>query len=556
MDYLRDGIGLRWTLGREPIVEYEREGFDMYGAMTEAIKEESVGYVFNLDASGRATGGQEGLESGLVRMGCTSPRRRWTRRRGSSKGTSNRPTRFRRLRRRVWPMRSRARSGVRLGRGTVGSASGRGPAGRWARAGRTGLVAQFPAPLKGHRWDSPVLLWRRCGNNGGMSDSPAPLADPHLVFDPVDGVRDVVILGSTGSIGTQAIDLVLRNPDRFRVTALSAAGGRVGLLAEQAHRLRVADGRRRARGRRTGAAEALRGAVRRRVSPSPRSSPGPDAATHLAASDCHTVLNGITGSIGLAPTLAALEAGRTLALANKESLIVGGPLVKALAKPGQIIPVDSEHAALFQALAAGTRADVRKLVVTASGGPFRGRTKAELADVTPEDALAHPTWAMGPVITINSATLVNKGLEVIEAHLLYDIPFERIEVVVHPQSYVHSMVEFTDGSTIAQATPPDMRGPDRHRPRLARAGPRRGARLRLDEGVELGVLPARHRRVSVGRARPARRAARGHGPGGVQCRQRGVRGRVPERRAAVQRDHGDRHDGGRGTRHTRVRELP
>jgi 1-deoxy-D-xylulose-5-phosphate reductoisomerase len=171
------------------------------------------------------------------------------------------------------------------------------------------------------------------------------------------------------------------------------------------------------------------------------------------------VLNGITGSIGLAPTLAALEAGRTLALATKESLIVGGPLVKAVAKPGQIIPVDSEHAALFQALACGTRADVRKLVVTASGGPFRGRTKAELADVTPADALAHPTWAMGPVITVNSATLVNKGLEVIEAHLLYDIPFDRIEVVVHPQSYVHSMVEFTDGSTMAQATPPDMRGP-------------------------------------------------------------------------------------------------
>lgn len=171
------------------------------------------------------------------------------------------------------------------------------------------------------------------------------------------------------------------------------------------------------------------------------------------------MLNGITGSIGLAPTLAALRAGRTLALANKESLIVGGPLVKALAAPGQIIPVDSEHAALFQALAAGKRGDVRKLVVTASGGPFRGRTRSELADVTREQALAHPTWAMGPVITINSATLVNKGLEVIEAHLLYDIPFDRIEVVVHPQSYVHSMVEFTDGSTLAQATPPDMGGP-------------------------------------------------------------------------------------------------
>jgi 1-deoxy-D-xylulose-5-phosphate reductoisomerase len=290
-----------------------------------------------------------------------------------------------------------------------------------------------------------------------MTDSPAPLADPHLVFDPSDGPRDLVILGSTGSIGTQAIDLVLRNPDRFRVTALSAAGGRVGLLAEQAHRLRV---RTVAVARADKAAE-LREALAARYGgePLPEVLAGPDAATEVAASACHTVLNGITGSIGLAPTLAALEAGRTLALANKESLIVGGPLVKAVAKPGQIIPVDSEHAALFQALAAGTRADVRKLVVTASGGPFRGRTKAELADVTVEDALAHPTWAMGPVITVNSATLVNKGLEVIEAHLLYDIPFDRIEVVVHPQSYVHSMVEFTDGSTLAQATPPDMRGP-------------------------------------------------------------------------------------------------
>ncbi|MEW9513801.1 1-deoxy-D-xylulose-5-phosphate reductoisomerase [Streptomyces bacillaris] len=291
-----------------------------------------------------------------------------------------------------------------------------------------------------------------------MSDSPAPLADPHLLFDTADGRRDLVILGSTGSIGTQAIDLVLRNPDRFRVTALSAAGGRTALLAEQAHLLRVntvavAD---------PGAVPALREALRERYGagePLPEILAGPDAAATLAASECHTVLNGITGSIGLAPTLAALEAGRTLALANKESLIVGGPLVKALAAPGQIIPVDSEHAALFQALAAGKRADVRKLVVTASGGPFRGRTREELADVTREQALTHPTWAMGPVITINSATLVNKGLEVIEAHLLYDIPFDRIEVVVHPQSYVHSMVEFTDGSTLAQATPPDMGGP-------------------------------------------------------------------------------------------------
>ncbi|MER7724482.1 1-deoxy-D-xylulose-5-phosphate reductoisomerase [Streptomyces sp. NPDC096323] len=293
---------------------------------------------------------------------------------------------------------------------------------------------------------------------GGMSDSPAPLADPHLVFDAVEGRRDLVILGSTGSIGTQAIDLVLRNPDRFRVTALSAAGGRVALLAEQARRLRVHT----VAVASPDAVPALREALRKEYGAGeqpPEILAGPDAATQLAGSDCHTVLNGITGSIGLAPTLAALKAGRTLALANKESLIVGGPLVKALAAPGQIIPVDSEHAALFQALAAGTRADVRRLVVTASGGPFRGRTRSELADVTREQALNHPTWAMGPVITVNSATLVNKGLEVIEAHLLYDIPFDRIEVVVHPQSYVHSMVEFTDGSTLAQATPPDMSGP-------------------------------------------------------------------------------------------------
>ncbi|MGW1379489.1 1-deoxy-D-xylulose-5-phosphate reductoisomerase [Streptomyces sp. NPDC002446] len=295
-----------------------------------------------------------------------------------------------------------------------------------------------------------------------MTDS---LAHPLLRFEPAadglgdpHGPRSLVVLGSTGSIGTQAIDIVLRNPDRFRVTGLSAAGGRTELLAEQAHRLRVAT----VAVAREDAVPALRAALADRYGagePLPEILAGPDAATELAASPCHTVLNGITGSIGLAPTLAALKAGRVLALANKESLIVGGPLVKELAAPGQIIPVDSEHAALFQALAAGSRQDVRKLVVTASGGPFRGRTKAELANVTVEDALAHPTWAMGPVITINSATLVNKGLEVIEAHLLYDIPFERIEVVVHPQSYVHSMVEFTDGSTLAQATPPDMRGP-------------------------------------------------------------------------------------------------
>jgi 1-deoxy-D-xylulose-5-phosphate reductoisomerase len=241
--------------------------------------------------------------------------------------------------------------------------------------------------------------------------------------------RDVVILGSTGSIGTQAVDVVSRNPDRFRVVALGAGGGDVELLARQALDLRV---------------DAV--AVAK-------------ASAEVATWPADLVLNGINGSIGLAPTMSALSAGRTLALANKESLIAGGPLVKALAQPGQIVPVDSEHSALAQCLRGGTAEEVRRLVITASGGPFRGRSSAELADVTPADALAHPTWSMGPVITVNSATLVNKALEVIEGHLLFDIPLERIEVVVHPQSIVHSMVEFCDGATIAQASPPDMRLP-------------------------------------------------------------------------------------------------
>jgi 1-deoxy-D-xylulose-5-phosphate reductoisomerase len=168
------------------------------------------------------------------------------------------------------------------------------------------------------------------------------------------------------------------------------------------------------------------------------------------------VLNGITGAVGLGATLAALDAGNTLALANKESLIMGGPLVLERSKPGQIVPVDSEHSALAQCLRGGTPEEVRRLVLTASGGPFRGRTRDQLLEVTLDEALAHPTWDMGPVVTINSANLVNKGLEVIEAHLLFDIPYDRIEVVVHPTSVVHSMVEFVDGSTLLQASPPTM----------------------------------------------------------------------------------------------------
>jgi 1-deoxy-D-xylulose-5-phosphate reductoisomerase len=193
--------------------------------------------------------------------------------------------------------------------------------------------------------------------------------------------------------------------------------------------------------------------------PLPTVRAGPDAVAEVAAWPADVVLNAVTGFSGLAATLAALRAGRVLALANKESLIVGGPLVAGLAAPGQIVPVDSEHSAIAQCLRSGTGSEVARLVLTASGGPFRGRSRAELDGITPEQALAHPTWNMGPVITINSATLVNKGLEVIEAHLLFGLGFDKIKVVVHPQSVIHSMVEFTDGSTIAQASPPDMRIP-------------------------------------------------------------------------------------------------
>lgn len=245
-------------------------------------------------------------------------------------------------------------------------------------------------------------------------------------------MRKVLILGSTGSIGAQAIDIISKNPDRFQIVGI--AGGRnTALLREQATTLALPDS-----------------AVAQ----------GADEAVRLIDRvPADVVLNGITGSVGLAPTLAALRSGATLALANKESLIVGGSLVTDLAQPGQIVPVDSEHSALAQALLAGDRSEVSRLIVTASGGPFRGWTKEQLAAVTPAQALAHPTWSMGKVITTNSATLVNKGLEVIEAHLLFGVPYDQIEVTVHPQSIVHSLVEFVDGSTIAQCSPPDMRLP-------------------------------------------------------------------------------------------------
>ena len=243
-------------------------------------------------------------------------------------------------------------------------------------------------------------------------------------------MRRVIILGSTGSIGTQALEVIEANPDRFQVVGL-AAGQNGALLAEQAAKFDVK--------------HAVQGA---------------EAATKLVEDlDADVVINGITGSIGLAPTLATLKSGKTLALANKESLIVGGRLVTDAAAPGQIVPVDSEHSALAQCLLGGTAQEVRKLILTASGGPFRGWSREQLQDVTPAQALAHPTWVMGKVVTTKSATMVNKGLELIEAHLLFDIPFERIEVTVHPQSVVHSMVEFVDGSVLAQCSPPDMRLP-------------------------------------------------------------------------------------------------
>ena len=269
--------------------------------------------------------------------------------------------------------------------------------------------------------------------------------------------RDIILLGSTGSIGTQAADIVRRNPGRFRLTGLAAGGGNPGLLAAQALEFGVETV---AVASKEAAVDVAR-ALSEQVSGGPRPGvlAGPDAVAELAAGKCDIVLNAVTGAVGLAATLAALDAGRLLALANKESLIMGGPLVAGRAAPGQIIPVDSEHSAIAQCLRSGRSAEVSKLVVTASGGPFLHRSRAELAGVTPEQALAHPTWNMGPVITINCATLVNKGLEVIEAHLLFGIPFDRIDVVVHRQSVIHSMVEFADGSTIAQASPPDMRIP-------------------------------------------------------------------------------------------------
>jgi len=259
-------------------------------------------------------------------------------------------------------------------------------------------------------------------------------------------MRDLVILGSTGSIGVQALEIVAANPGVFNVVAISAFGSNPAAIIEQARTFKVQ----------------VIGIVQnadiiREALPGVTLIDGPNAASEIAAITCEVVLNGITGSIGLGPTLAALEVGNKLALANKESLVAAGELVMSKAAVNQLIPVDSEHSAIWQSAMAGKKSEIAKLVLTASGGPFRNRR--DLSDVTIAEALAHPTWAMGQVVTINSATLMNKSLEIIEAHYLFDMPYRQIEAVIHPQSIVHSMVEYVDGSTLAQLSPPNMKGP-------------------------------------------------------------------------------------------------
>ena len=277
-------------------------------------------------------------------------------------------------------------------------------------------------------------------------------------------MRSVIVLGSTGSIGTQTLDVIRASDSDFKVIGISAGGNNPSLLAEQAlefnvEYLAIANAT---------AAQDVQLAIYAQAKKAgysegnfmlPKMLIGPDAATELAGVSADVVVNGISGAVGLLPTVAALNAGSVLALANKESLVIGGTAVTKLAKPGQIVPVDSEHSAIAQCLRSGAAAEVKRLVLTASGGPFRSMKRQQLENVTSQQALNHPTWSMGPVVTINSATMMNKGLEVIEAHLLFDIDFADIDVVVHPQSVVHSMVEFIDGSTIAQASPPDMRLP-------------------------------------------------------------------------------------------------
>lgn len=277
-------------------------------------------------------------------------------------------------------------------------------------------------------------------------------------------VRRISVLGCTGSIGTQTLDIVRANSERFKVVGISAGGANPALLAEfaiefQVEYVAIAQATAAQDFQLSLYAAAKSAGYSEGNFQLPKLLIGPQSATELSGIPVDVVVNGITGAVGLLPTVAALKAGSKLALANKESLVIGGRAVTSLAEPDQIVPVDSEHSAIAQCLRSGSSAEVSRLVLTASGGPFRGKTRDELVDVSPDEALNHPTWSMGPVVTINSSTMMNKGLEVIEAHLLFGIPFDQIDVVVHPQSIVHSMVEFVDGSTIAQASPPDMHLP-------------------------------------------------------------------------------------------------
>jgi len=264
-------------------------------------------------------------------------------------------------------------------------------------------------------------------------------------------IRRVSILGSTGSIGTQGLEVIDQNRDKFKVVGLSA-GSNVSLLKDQINKFKpevvsVKD------------EESKKKLLETNFDHKFEILVGKNASAEVAKSPCDVVLNGITGAAGLLPTLETLKAGHKLALANKESLVIGGKLVLDLAQEGQIIPVDSEHSALAQCLRGEKKSEIKKLILTASGGPFRGKSTEELKNVTVQQTLNHPTWNMGPVVTINSASLMNKGLEIIEAHLLFGIEFEKIDVVVHPQSIIHSMIEFIDGSTMAQASPPNMKLP-------------------------------------------------------------------------------------------------
>lgn len=258
-------------------------------------------------------------------------------------------------------------------------------------------------------------------------------------------MRDIVILGSTGSIGVQTLDVIAANPTEFRVVGLSAGSRNLKLLAEQVKKFAVPI-----------VGVTGDGSELRALLEDIEVIDGVDSSKQIASLPCDVVVNGISGSIGLGPTLSALEVGNTVALANKESLVAGGDLVVAHGRD-RLIPVDSEHSALFQAMKSGKLSEISRVILTASGGPFRER--GDLSSVTVDEALRHPTWSMGPVVTINSATLVNKGLEIIEAHYLFGIPYSKIDAVVHPESIVHSMVEFIDGSTLAQASPPNMKGP-------------------------------------------------------------------------------------------------